>query len=90
MTAAPSCALISVVYMLLMVYIYFTAVNVMDAGPMLVADVAHKVLRTDTVLDYLYPLWNCGACIGSSGLLISILILLGRQEICARWPPLHW
>eukprot|EP01119_Soliformovum_irregulare_P019822 TRINITY_DN6354_c0_g1_i2.p1 TRINITY_DN6354_c0_g1~~TRINITY_DN6354_c0_g1_i2.p1 ORF type:complete len:792 (-),score=209.84 TRINITY_DN6354_c0_g1_i2:309-2684(-) len=35
---------------------YFTAINPNDRGIALVADVAHKVLRTDTVLDFLHRL----------------------------------
>jgi aubergine-like protein len=32
---------------------YFTAINCMDIGPVLIADVSHKVIRVDTVLDFI-------------------------------------
>lgn len=35
---------------------YFTSVNPNERGTVLIADVTHKVLRTDTVLDYLRDL----------------------------------
>jgi aubergine-like protein len=35
---------------------YFTAVNPNEKGTMLVADITHKVLRTDTVYDQLQEL----------------------------------
>jgi len=37
---------------------YFTSINPNERGTMLIADVTHKVLRMDTVLDYLYELAN--------------------------------
>ncbi|KAL6063565.1 Piwi-like protein 1 [Balamuthia mandrillaris] len=39
---------------------YFTSINPADAGMTLVVDVTHKILRTDTVLDYLYDLVDRG------------------------------
>jgi aubergine-like protein len=35
---------------------YFTSVGLNQTGTMLLADVSHKVLRTDTVLDFLYEI----------------------------------
>jgi len=35
---------------------YFTSINPNQVGMMLIADVTHKVLRTDTVLDFMYEL----------------------------------
>eukprot|EP01099_Mayorella_cantabrigiensis_P000709 TRINITY_DN1311_c0_g2_i1.p1 TRINITY_DN1311_c0_g2~~TRINITY_DN1311_c0_g2_i1.p1 ORF type:complete len:848 (-),score=209.79 TRINITY_DN1311_c0_g2_i1:183-2726(-) len=37
---------------------YITSINPNDTGIVLIADIAHKVLRTDTVLDYFYEVYN--------------------------------